>query len=130
MNGKQYFKTCCAELEIDCDTYFKMGEQDPKNDSFFKFKNDYHTRKESQIFAINYFKSQNIYLAWSLKRPKANTLNTFTLSKQSVNIIHPSQVLPINKATEHSGWGEEIVYAFQPEAVKEFLKKYCMKSIK
>lgn len=36
MDGKQYFKDCCAELEIDCDTYIKLGAGNPKDNKHYK----------------------------------------------------------------------------------------------
>jgi len=124
MNGKELFKKYCTELGIDCDTFFKLGNQNPKITNRYVYKNSYLSRKESQLFAINYFKNDNIYIAWNLKEKKASTKSSFILLKNKIKFAFQEEVLRISKGIEYTSWDQEIAFVFQPTGIKNFLILY------
>lgn len=83
-------------------------------------------RKPSQIFAVNYLRALDVYVAWSLKTSKADTYNSFRVLKVELTKLQEGKLLPIEKPIEYSGWDEETVFAFDRTAVVNFLK-ICFK---
>ena len=126
MDGKQYFRKCCQKLEIDCDTFIRLGAGAPKNPTRFIYQDDYTKRKDTQLFAIKYFAKEDLYVAWNLKEPKARTKNTFSLSKQKAAPLKKNQVLSISKGIEYINWDVENTFVFRPDAVVHFLKAYVV----
>lgn len=130
MNGKEFFRECCRELNLDCDELFVLGEGNPKNPSRFIYKSDPYHRKESQLYAIKYFTSEKVYVAWSLKEPKAKLKSVFSLSKDKGLGFNEKLILTPEKHIEYSGWNEETVYVFPMGAVKEFLNSFIIPIVK
>lgn len=122
MNGKKYFHEVCRQHGIDCDTYFKVGSQMIENSAGYVYKCPAPNRKPSQIFAVNYLRDLDVYVAWNLKTSKANTYNTFRVLKAELAKLQEGKLLPIVKPIEYSGWDEETVFAFDRIALDEFLK--------
>lgn len=84
------------------------------------------TAKPSQIFAVNYLRNLDVYVAWSLKTSKADTYNSFRVLQVELAKLQEGKLLPIVKPIEYSGWDEETVFAFDRIAVNDFLKM-CFK---
>ena len=126
MGGKKYFHEACRQHGIDCDTYFKVGAQNRVEADGYVYRCPKPNRKASQIFAVNYLRDLDAYVAWSLKTSKADTYNTFRVLKGELEKLQTGKLLPIVKPIEYSGWGEETVFAFDRTAVDDFLKM-CFK---
>jgi len=120
MDGKEHFKQCCKNLNIDCKTNFKLGAQNPKKPNVWEYK--CLTPTTSQVFAVCYFKAADIYIAWSLKERLGNKKSVFTVKKDDINILDRNKVYPARKNIEYSGRGKETVFTFCPEATEEFIK--------
>ena len=126
LDGKKYFHEACRQHGIDCDTYFKVGAQNRVEADGYVYRCPKPNRKPSQIFAVNYLRDLDAYVAWSLKTSKADTYNTFRVLKGELEKLQAGKLLPIVKPIEYSGWGEETVFAFDRTAVDDFLKM-CFK---
>lgn len=124
--GKKYFREVCQQHGIDCDTYFKVGAQNNVNNAGYVYKCPHTNRRPSQIFAVNYLRDLDMYLAWSLEEPKASQKDVFRLLKSSLASFQKGKILPVPKSIEYSGWNEETVFAFDRTAVDDFLKM-CFK---
>ena len=81
LDGKKYFHEACRQHGIDCDTYFKVGAQNRVEADGYVYRCPKPNRKPSQIFAVNYLRDLDAYVAWSLKTSKADTYNTFRVLK-------------------------------------------------
>lgn len=125
MDGKRYFKECCKAEGLDCDNLFQFGKCSVAVSDRLKHHFDCQKRKKSQIFAVCYVEKENVYVAWSLKAEKAVKRSVFSIKWSDVDCLLGNTILPASKAIEHQGWGEEIVRAFTPEMVPEFLKRCC-----
>lgn len=126
LDGKKYFHEACRQHGIDCDTYFKVGSQTIENSAGYVYRCPHTNRKPSQIFAVNYLRDMDIYLAWSLEEPKSSQKDVFRLLKSSLASFQKGNILSVSKAIEYSGWNEETVFAFDRTAVVDFLKM-CFK---
>jgi len=124
MDGKKYFRGCCKDLGIDCGTFIKLGAGDPKDAKRFLFQCGHTKRKPSQLFAVKYFGSEDVYIAWSLREPKAKMKDVFSLSKRKIEPLRPGQVLAIEKGIGYPAWDTETVFAVKPDAVPRFLEVY------
>ena len=122
MDGKNYFQEVCRQHGIDCDTYFKIGAQNRVEADGYVYRCPKPNRKPSQIFAVNYLRDLDVYVAWSLKTSKADTYCSFRVLKGELEKLQAGKLLPIVKPIEYSGWGEETVFAFDRTAVDDFLK--------
>ena len=127
LDGKKYFHEVCRQHGIDCNTYFKVGSQNRVEADGYVYKCPATSRKTSQIFAVNYLRDLDVYVAWSLKTSKANAYNSFRVLKVELAKLQEGKLLPIVKPIEYSGWDEETVFAFDRTAVDVFLKM-CFKS--
>ena len=72
-----------------------------------------------------YFAKDEIYVAWDLREKKADQKSGFSVKGADLDLPLEAGIMPVKKAIEFYGWGEETVLAFRPEIVPEFLKKYC-----
>lgn len=125
MDGKRHFRECCNALGLDCDKLFQIGKSNAAASERLKYHYPYLSHKESQLFVVCYFERENLYIAWSLKEKKANTKSDFSIKRTDLDRPFGDQIIPVKKAIEYYGWGEETVLAFTPEMVPAFLKKYC-----
>lgn len=126
MDGKQYFREVCKQNGVDCDTFFKIGSQNTVNNSGYVYRCPHLNRKDTQLFAVNYLKALDVYIAWDLNSYKAKTKDVFRVLKSKVTPIIAGEVLLIDKAVEYSGWNEETVYVFDRTAIELFIKKYVI----
>lgn len=122
MDAKLYFRNCCKELNIDCDELFKVGAQNPKDKVQLQYSCQAYSRKESNIYAVCFFESVGLYVAWDLRVYKSKTHNKFNIKKEDVCKQFKGELTTVTKLTEYSGWGEEEVYVFSPEKVNDFLE--------
>ena len=125
MDGKRYFKDRCKEQGLDCDSLFQLGKSGVAVGERLSHRFNCNTRKDSQIFAVCYVEKENTYVAWSLKAKKAAGKSVFSVKWADIDLLLGNSILPAKKSIEHHGHGEEIVRAFAPEMVGEFLKRYC-----
>lgn len=121
MDGKKYFREVCKQNGIDCDTYFKIGAQKAENNAGYVYQCPAVYRKKSHIYAINYVKVLDAYIAWNLNEPKAKSKNVFRVLKTSLTDLREGQLLSVIKPIEYSGWDKETVYAFDRTAITSFL---------
>lgn len=129
MDGKQHFRDCCAVLGLDATQLFKLGNQNTVEKGRLKFTPSYTAKKQTQIFAVNYYSAYDIYVAWQTEVGNIKKRYTFSVNKESVMHVPPNCVFPVPKDVGYSGWGQEMVYAFRPDSVKLFLQKYIIPSI-
>lgn len=66
MNGKNFFRACCNQMGIHCDTRFKLGAQNSKNSGGYVYHCPPELRTREQRYAVNYISDRDIYLAWDL----------------------------------------------------------------
>lgn len=66
MNGKNFFRACCNQMGIHCDTRFKLGAQNSKNSGGYVYHCPPELRTREQRYAVNYIGDRDIYLAWDL----------------------------------------------------------------
>ena len=125
MDGKRYFKECCKDKGIDCEALFRIGKSNAAKSDRLKYHYSYLSRKESQIFVVCYFEKENVYIAWNLKEKKAAKKSDFSVKRSDISFPLGNAIVPITKAIEYQGWGEESVLAFAPEQIPKFLKEYC-----
>ncbi len=126
MDGKQYFRECCKQIGIDCDTFVQLSAGNPKNSTRFIYQSDHMKRKDSQLFAVKYFEKENVYIAWNLKERGGSCKNGFSLSKKKIDGLQAGQVLAISKGLGYPSWDMENTFAFGPDAVIRFLKTYVV----
>jgi len=129
MDGKRYFRDCCETMGLDCDSLFQLGARRVAVSERLAHRFDCNKRKPSQIFAVCYVEKENVYVAWNLKAQKAANKSAFSVKWSDVDCLFRNTILPASKAIEHQGRGEELVRAFAPEMVPEFLEKYCRDAI-
>lgn len=122
MDGKKYFQHICQQNRIDCETYFKVGSQKGENNAGYVYRCRHHTRKPTQLFAINYLKELDVYIAWDLS--KATNKDVFRVLKAKLAPFIAGEILQIEKAVGYSGWNEETVYVFDRTAIELFLSRY------
>lgn len=125
MDGKRYFRDCCKAQGLDCDSIFQLGKSGVAVGERLSHRFNSNTRKDSQIFAVCYVEKENTYVAWSLKAEKAAGKSVFNVKWSDIDLLLGNSILPAKKAIEFQGRGEEIVHAFPPEMVSEFLKRFC-----
>ena len=125
MDGKRYFRDCCETMGLDCDSLFQLGARKVAVSERLAHRFDCNKRKPSQIFAVCYVEKENTYVAWSLKAEKAAGKSVFSVKWSDVDLLLGDTILPAKKTIEFQGRGEELVRAFTPEMVSEFLKRYC-----
>lgn len=121
LNGKEFFEKCCLECGIDCKAHFQLGHSTQLAKGRFSHTFSELTRVESMDYAVCYMNQYNLYIAWSLREPKASRKRTFSLKQTDFVFKSPEQILLFRKSIEYSGWNEEDVYIFQPEGVKKFI---------
>ena len=63
MNGKNFFRACCNQMGIHCDTRFKLGAQNSKNSGGYVYHCPPELRTREQRYAVNYISDRDIYLA-------------------------------------------------------------------
>ena len=71
-----------------------------------------------------YFPDEGIYIAWNLDAPLAKGKNYFSLLKKEVRPLGDLHILPVVKSIEYACRGQETVYVFRPEYVKEFIQAH------
>lgn len=129
IDGKKYFREVCCQNGIDCDTYFKVGAQNNVSNEGYTYHCPRENRRPSQIFAINYLRDLDVYVAWSLKTSKANGYSKFRVLKRKLDKLKEDHLLSVVKPIEYSGWDEETVFAFDRAVIDDFLKM-CFKEEK
>ena len=70
-----------------------------------------------------YLKERDIYVAWALDYPEAKQKVVFRVLENALSPLNRGEVLEISKSLGHRGWGEETVYAFDREAVPQFIQR-------
>ena len=123
MKGKMYFQKCCQDAEVDCGMFFKLGAQTAKYSGGYVYHCPYKLRAPSQTHIVNYLKERDIYVAWALDYPEAKRKVVFRVLENALSPLNRGEVLEISKSLGHRGWGEETVYAFDREAVPQFIQR-------
>lgn len=125
MDGKRYFRDCCKQAGLDCDSLFQLGRSSAAVGERLSHRFNCGTRKDSQIFAVCYVEKENVYAAWSLKAEKASKKSHFSVKWADVDFHLHNGHSSASKAVEFQGHGKELVRIFPPEGVPEFLNQYC-----
>ena len=120
-NGKTYFRECCAGRGIPEDMWFKIGAQNAKSNGGYVYHCPPELRKNGQLYAVNYVKERDLYIAWNLAIPEARTKKVFRLLFVALEDMKPGKLLTVEKMMKHHGWGQETVYVFDRDAVEAFL---------
>lgn len=121
---QKYFRDCCKQLNIDCDTLFYTGLSHSTSGE----RLCYYINKEKSplpIYAICYFQSMDIYVAWDLKNCRLKR-NKLSIAKCKADKVIPNQIYKATKHVNNRGGEEETVYIFQPNSVKRFLETYIL----
>ena len=129
MDGKVYFKECCKKQGLNCDKLFQLGQSRAVAADRLKYNRSYLTRKDTHLFVVCYFVNEGVYVAWNLKEPKGAKKTAFNINRSAVEIPFDGAVHSVTKSIEYSGWDEETVFVFAPNAVEVFLRNYCRTEI-
>ena len=121
MNGKSYFRACCKRRGIPCDAWFKLGAQNSKSNGGYVYHCPPELRTDGQLYAVNYVHERGLYIAWNVTHPDAQEKTVFRLLISALEDAKPGELLAVEKAMKHYGWGKEIVYVFDRDAVDAFL---------
>lgn len=124
--GKEYFKKCCEKMKVGCDTFIKLGAGNSKDLKRFKYYSSHTKRKDTQLFAVKYFETEDVYIAWNLREPHAKVKDHFSLSKQKIESLKLGQILAVKKGLGYPSWDAETTFAFRPDAVTRFLNTYVV----
>ena len=111
MNGKNFFRACCNQMGIHCDTRFKLGAQNSKNSGGYV----YHCPPELRI------SDRDIYLAWDLSVSGTENKTVFRVRAGELENMELGRVKFIRKTLKRCESEKETVYAFDRTAVKQFL---------
>lgn len=129
MDGIKLFKEHCEKYKISFDEIFYsgIGKRIAERCSF-DFRNNAVSRPISQKYIIKYWTDNDIFVVW-----KVNHLNKTVYSispSQTIEIkgVRDNQMLPIIKAIEYQGRGEETVYAFKHTMISAFIEQVLLKS--
>ena len=117
----EYFKDKCLELGIDPNDCFVFGRGSKKN-SKGRFQMQVDSRRIiNRMYAIQFCKDREMYIAWNLKRAKIR--REYSLDANSIPEPYMGGVIAIGKNVEFSGWNYENVFVFDKEAVGDFLRR-------
>jgi len=121
MDGIDYFRDYCQKNGADPDIFFKIGRgtRGPTRDKRYKLTLEPSTFKDTQIYAIQYCKDIDVYIAWRLKRARH-----FSLKADDILLPLGDRVCSVKKFVEYSGWGEELALYFSQKGIPDFLKRY------
>lgn len=125
MDGKIHFKECCKKLGLNCDELFQLGQSRAVVRDRLTYRRSYLTRKDTHLFVVCYFANEGVYIAWNLKEEKGRKKTTFSIKRSAAEIPFQGTVHSVAKSIEYSGWDEETVFVFEPDAVETFLMQCC-----
>ena len=129
MDAKQYFRECCKELGIDDSKFFALGNQNGETKNRLCFRPSRNAEWESHIFAINYYSTHGIYVAWRTEIGRYTKREVFSVKKESLSHIPSNFVMTVSKGVPYSNWDQELVYAFKPDSVKLFLEQCVLSAV-
>ena len=118
MDGKRYFRDCCKQAGLDCDSLFQLGRSSAAVGERLSHRFNCGTRKDSQIFAVCYVEKKNVYAAWSLKAEKASKKSHFSVKWADVDVHLHNGHSSASKAVEFQDTAKSLSVFFHP---KEFL---------
>ncbi len=121
MNGKNFFRACCNQMGIHCDTRFKLGAQNSKNSGGYVYHCPPELRTREQRYAVNYISDRDIYLAWDLSVSGTENKTVFRVRVGELENMELGRVKFIRKTLKRCESEKEMVYAFDRAAVKQFL---------
>ena len=115
-------KQVCKKYGVDADSVFQYSCATRPVQKVYKHSTSHRKRLDTHLFAIKFFPDDNVYVAWNLWEGARGTTN-FSVKKEKVNPV-PGQIAKILANTEYSGRGTRIVYAFEPDCLDEFVRRY------
>lgn len=125
MDGIEYLKKCCRASKIDPDKLLKLGRgTNGASRGRYKLQVDLSTIKDTQLYAIQYCRDIEIYIAWGTDHK--NRPYSLKASKIILPMGKKEEVCSVKKAEQHLGWGEELVLYFQKEGIPDFLNRYVL----
>lgn len=126
MTPREYFATCCRELNLDFEALFDLSVGNPQDATRFKHSSSHLRRKSTQIYTVKFFEKERLYIAWELDNLVAKQKDVFTLQKAAVLGTAPNQIKAINKPTGSPTWPEETVFVIPYDEVKRFLSEHII----
>lgn len=122
MNGKNFFRACCNQMGIPCDTRFKLGAQNSKNSGGYVYHCPPELRTQgAALRRSNYISDRDIYLAWDLSVSGTENKTVFRVRADELENMELGRVKFIRKTLKRCESEKETVYAFDRAAVKQFL---------
>lgn len=125
MNGKELFAEVCKNNGLICKDIFILGVGSTIGDRC-RYDISSHTRKESELYAVKYFETEEIFIAWYLKSFKLPNRTKFSLNSKGLRSISADKVHLIEKNLGFSGHGTETVYVFKSAMIDTFIKQYVI----
>jgi len=121
--AKKIFCDECEKRQINVKDRFILGRGSSNNDGRYKQKIKRDKIQESHLYAIQYCRDIDVFVAWNLKAARC-VREVYTAGRDKLLDIDNSRVYEVRKNIEYSGWDEEDVLAFKKETISEFLEKY------
>lgn len=121
--SKNLLVQSCNKYGLDCDAViqFKCARNKPVGKRY-QCKASYTNRLESHLYAIKYFPAENLFLAWNLWEG-ARLGDNFSVATDKIAVI-PEHIFITVEYTDHKGRDMRSVYAFGPECLEEFVRRY------
>lgn len=125
--GKEYFKRCCEAEGLPCDELFFLGTTKKIQFKRYSHRFSHFSRKPSHQFVVLYVEDRDFYIVWSLRAPKAQGKDVFSVSAEKIGVMTHNEEQSVHKSIEYSGWNEETVWAFGKDRIADFIHNYAMK---
>lgn len=120
--GMDELRKECENLEIDVSNLLILGQGSSRLNG--RYRQRVGQVKEQHLFAVQFCKDINLFVAWDLKRSKLRSI--YSINGTKLVNISDKKIHHIRKNIEYSGWGEEDVLAFKGNAITSFLKQYIL----
>lgn len=126
MDGVAYFADYCRKNNIDSEKYFQLGKgtSAPSNGRY-KVSLSCNSRKNSQLFAIQYCRDIEVFLAWDLHEGNKGT-TVFSVPANMISIIG-GKVNKVVVSAEYRNRGIRTVSIFKADALPEFMERYVFR---
>lgn len=126
IDGIQYLKECCNELEIDFEEVFCCGRgrtfSRKDNSLSYTFKPSRIQLQPQHKYVIKYFSKDAIYLCWDLKYNHEPKREVFSANRKDVLAALENNQNCFEKWIEYSNRKKEIVHLRSDKNLVEFLK--------
>ncbi len=129
MDGIKLFKEHCAKYNIPFDEIFYCGTGKRIADRCrFDLRDDAVSNQITQKYVIRYWTDNDIFVVWTVNHLHKTVYSISPSQTIEIKGVRDNQMLPIIKAIEYQGRGEETVYAFKHTMISAFIEQVLLKS--